>query len=72
MALDEDKPAKIAIARDKDPALFVGDAKQLDVICLRQTELSNWNNIVTQATQEDNRGGIDILIGEEIHDVIAT
>src|SRR4051794_41004471 len=70
-ALHEHQRAEITVARHKDPRLLARDAKQLGIECLSKTNLSSGNNIMAQATQESNRDGIDILIGEKLHGIVA-
>ena len=62
-ALNEYKGAKVTIASHEDPSVLMGDVKQLRVFSLRQTKLSDWNHVMSQAAQETNGDGIDIVVG---------
>jgi hypothetical protein len=61
-ALDEDEPAEITIASDENSPLLLGHPKQIGVLRLRQAKLSGRNNVMPQAAQESNGGGINILV----------
>jgi hypothetical protein len=62
-ASDEHQPAEIAVASCQDSVLLLGDAEQLCVLCLGQTQLSGPNDVVSQAGEKADRNGIDILVG---------
>ena len=49
----------------------MGNTKQLGVLRLRQTDLSDRNNVMPEAAQEGDRGDIDVLVGEKLHGVVA-
>ena len=70
-SLNENKPAKIAVAGHEDSLLLVRDPQQFRVIRLRQSKLSGPNNIMSQTAQKVDRDGVNILIGEKFHGVAA-
>jgi hypothetical protein len=62
VALHENQPAEITVASHQNSALFLGDAKQFGVLCLRQAKLGSRNNVMPEAAQEEKGASINILV----------